>query len=169
MKIVSTVIFLTISLLTANANATPPTLLPVTVNECLNLRTAIIALDGHVALAANGSALMAPDARGVQRPVTVPYKFAPGVIAKLADDEVMLDKLFADEQAEAQARKMKETGGGKLGGKAIDDDLNAETLAALAKPCPVADKLETVSDAELNIDTNNLPPSIVAGLKPILK
>lgn len=168
MKHLLTVVFLTAILAATGARAASPAPV-ITVSQCIDLRSAIIALDGHVALAANGSALMAPDARGVQRPVTVPYRFAPGVISKLADDEVLLDKLFADEQAEAQARKEKETAGGKLGGKTIDDDLNAETLVALTKPCPVADKLETVSDAELNIDTNNLPPSVVAGLRPILK
>lgn len=150
----------------ASAGGAAPT---VTVGECLSLRAALMELDGHVALDKNGAPLMTVNARGLQQPVTIPYKFGPGVVDKLADDRVLVDALLANEQKADADRREKETAAGAVGGDPVARKLADEEAAALAKPCPIADKLETVTDTDLNIDFNNLPPSVVAGLKPIRK
>lgn len=154
----------------AAGNEADPPAISLTQRECLDLRSAIAALDGHYATDAAGNVVMAVDARGNQHPVQVPYKFAPGVVDKLATDTVTLNKVYADVEAAAQARLHTEAPGQTTVDPVseVGVRLQQEYAEAMKKPCPEAAKLERISRADLKIDLNQIPPSVDAGLMPIL-
>lgn len=152
----------------AQAQTVPPDTMTLTKGQYLELDAAIKALNGHVSLDDKGNAIIVHDARGNVQAVPVPYTFADGVIKKLADDQVLLDKVEADFNAAAKARfKLASPTGKEIDPKSVDGmKLQADYDAALAETVPVP--LKTVGLADLRVDANKLPASVVAGLLPII-
>lgn len=162
--IIITVLFILLS--PALAQTDPPVM---TMGDCQALNTALKALDGHVATDDAGRPIMKLGERGGETPLIVPYTFAHGVIEKLADDETMLDKIVETIAAGSRARMAKEAPGET---KVKPDSpvgirLQVMYQEALAKPCPVT--LVKIKTADLKIDDNRLPLSVVSALRFIME
>jgi len=151
-------------------DASTPAIMHTTVQECLNMVSALVALDGHPALNDKGEPIMVPsDGVHPAHPVIVPYKFAPGVVQKLAHDETLLAS-FDREIQETKHNIMAKLAPGKAEVKQGDLEYEAVFKAAndmMLKPCRI--EFEKISEKALRPDENHLPPSVVAMLAPLIE
>lgn len=148
-------------------NATsPPVLAPkITVREALVLAAALRLLDGHTVIVKQPG--------GTETTVLVPWEFGSGLFRlRVANDLAIVS---AVEQAMDRARlsmireTMQRTGKDELKpGTPEYDAFQKQYSEALDAPAPGAADLAHIKASELRLDKNEIPPTVIAGLKPIL-
>jgi hypothetical protein len=127
-----------------------------TVGDAIALSQALSQLDGQKKIVDHGKDIPA-------EVVVVPYEFSGPVRFALADDLAALQvplKAF-DDAKQALAKQYPSDSNGKLSEKFL-----VEANAALAQPVDL--KLKQIKRADLQLDRNPIPLSVLAALSPVL-
>jgi hypothetical protein len=127
------------------------------IREILTAAAALNALDGYTKVVKDG---------GLDKAVTVPYEFTANVRFSIAKNIAALGPVLRTFESSRKALIKQFSDGG--------NEVPADAMAAFSEaPSELLDRDEEVSSAELsqadlNLERNPIPPSVIAGLMPLL-
>lgn len=127
----------------------------LTIRECLGILTGLQLLDGRKVLVGAG--------KPTESVEVIPYKFAGKVRDAISHNIFVLNQVQLEGQA-ANRRIQAEIGKGKTiePGSSAAADFDGRMSDYLERPCRV--ELDHLRDADLNLDTNDIPGTVLAAL-----
>lgn len=131
----------------------------LTMRDCITILAGLTALDGRRVIVGAGKATETAE--------TIPYKFAPKVRGAISRNLFVLGNVQQEVQA-ANRRAQERIGKGQpiTPGSKENIEFDREMNDYLDRPCKA--ELDHLSEADLKVDENDLPGTVVSALWKIL-